>query len=121
MRFAPSSLPILAPIALGLVLVLGSCTPEQQNRIQRGILNWTGTNGVLDVMSEGKVMYRFIKIDKLSTASASNDPSAYRPYRFGYGIMDKNFNYQQDDDEKRLYFEISDYGTSYIFYENPED
>ena len=50
-------------------------------------------------MGDGKVMYRFIKIDKLTTASATNDPTSYRPYRFGYGVMDKNFNYVQDDDE----------------------
>ena len=111
-------------LALATFLVAwltGSCTQETQNRISRSIQNWTGTNGVLDVMGDGKVMYRFIKIDKLTTASATNDPTSYRPYRFGYGVMDKNFNYVQDDDEKKLYFEISDYSTSYVFYENPVD
>ena len=104
-----------------LLLVLApviQCTQEQQNRISRSIQNWTGTNGVLDVVSEGKVMYRFIKIDKISTAQATtgNGP---RPYRFGYGVFDANQNYQKEAEEKRVYFEISDYGTNYVFYENP--
>ena len=96
-----------------------SCTKETQNRISHSFQNWTGTNGVLDVVSEGKAVYRFIKIDKLTTATATNDPTSSRPYRFGYGVFDKNFNYKQDDDEKKLYFEISDYSTNYVFYENP--
>ena len=33
---------------VGLVLI-GGCSQEQQNRIGRGIQNWTGTNGVLDI------------------------------------------------------------------------
>lgn len=107
--------------ALSLVFAASSCTQETQNKISRGMQNWTGSNGVLDVMGEGKVMYRFIKIDKMTTATATNDPNSFRPYRYGYGVMDKNFNYTQDDDEKKLYFEVSDYSTSYVFYENPVD
>jgi hypothetical protein len=101
------------------VVVLGGCTQEWQNTISRSIQNWTGTDGVLDVLSEGKVMYRFIKIDKLSTASATGDSSTARAYRFGYGVFDKNMNFIVDSDEKRVYFEVSDYSTSYLFYENP--
>ncbi len=108
-------------VAVALVLSALSCTQDTQNKIARGVQAWTGTDGVLDVISEGKVMYRFIKIDKLTTAAATNDPSAFRPYRFGYGILDKNFNFVQDDDEKKIYFEFSDYSTSYVFYENPND
>lgn len=97
---------------------LTTCTQEFQNRISRSVQNWTGTNGVLDVLSEGKVMYRFIKIDKLTTASATGGRDA-RPYRFGYGVFDANMNYVQDEGERKVYFEISDFGTNYIFYENP--
>ena len=96
------------------------CTQETQNQISRSIQNWTGTNGVLDVMSDGKVMYRFIKIDKLSTAAATTDKELSRPYRFGYGVMDRNLNYQMDEGEKRMYFEFSDFATNYIFYESPQ-
>ena len=103
---------------LFIAFLLGSCTQEVQNKISRSIQNWTGTNGVLDVMSEGKVMYRFIHIDKLTTATATGGGNS-RPYRFGYGTLDKNQNYRADPGEKKVYFEISDYGTSYIFYENP--
>ncbi len=101
-----------------LFLILVGCTQETQNRFSRGIQNWTGTNGVLDVMSSGKLMYRFISIDKLTTAGATGGGN-HRPYRFGYGVLDKNQNYRQDSGEKRIYFEISDYSTHYVFYENP--
>ena len=104
-----------------LFAVVSGCTQEQQNKISRNIQNWTGTNGVLDVFSEGKVLYRFIKIDKLTTATATGESSQYRPYRFGYGIMDLNMNMIQDEGEKKVYFEVSDYSTSYVFYENPTD
>jgi len=95
-----------------------SCTQEQQNRFSRSIQNWTGTDGVLDVISGGKVMNRFIKIDKMTTAIATGGQKA-RAYRFGYGIFDINQNFKQDASEKKVYFEVSDYGTNYIFYENP--
>lgn len=110
--------PSLAVLGLLLAFGISSCTQETQNRISRGIQNWTGTNGVLDVVNGGKVMYRFIQIDKLSTAIETGGKHA-RPYRYGYGIMDLNFNYKKDRGEKSLYFEISDYSTQYVFYDNP--
>lgn len=108
-------------VMLPLLLSFMSCTQEQQNNISRSIQNWTGTNGVLDVLSEGKVMYRFIEIDKLTTADATGDRETARAYRFAYGVLDLNQNYKKDDNEKKLYFEVSDYGTQYVFYENPTD
>lgn len=103
-----------------VLLGLGACTQEQQNKISRSLQNWTGTNGVLDVVSEGKVMYRFIDIDKLTTATATGTANLEsRAYRFGYGVFDTNQNYQADANEKKIYFEVSDYATSYVFYENP--
>lgn len=107
-------------LSWGLVLVglIGGCTQEFQNKISRSVQNWTGSNGVLDVISEGKVMYRFINIDKLTTASATGGTES-RAYRYGYGIMDLNFNLIPDEGEKKVYFEVSDYATNYVFYENP--
>jgi hypothetical protein len=102
-----------------LVLAVAGCTQEFQNQVSRSIQNWTGTDGVLDIISEGKVMYRFIKIDKMSTAYGTGNRDTSRPYRFGYGVLDKNLNYAQDPDESKIYFEVSDYATSYVFYENP--
>lgn len=104
-----------------LPLALFGCTQEFQNRISRGVQNWTGTDGVLDVISEGKVMYRFIKIDKLTTGreTGGGGGGESRAYRYGYGIFDRNQNYQADADEKKVYFEVSDYATNYVFYENP--
>ncbi|MBN2782290.1 MAG: hypothetical protein JXQ66_03515 [Campylobacterales bacterium] len=108
---------ILFIFALFIVLFSG-CTQETQNKIGRGIQNWTGTNGVLDIYMGDKLVQRFIKVDKLSTAVATQG-EAQRDYRYGYGYLDKNFNYKVDDGEKKLYFEISGYATPYVFYENP--
>ena len=99
------------------LLLLAGCTQETQNKLSRSIQNWTGTNGVLDVYAGNKLVKRFIDIDKLSTASGTDDGTT-RPYRYGYGINDKNFNGKKDGGEKRVYFEFSDYSTSYIFYED---
>lgn len=101
-------------------IFVGSCTQEQQNQISRSLQNWTGTNGVLDILSDGKVMYRFIEIDKLTTATATGAKNTEsRAYRYGYGVFDANQNYQKDANEKKIYFEVSDYATEYVFYENP--
>ncbi|MCP3891082.1 MAG: hypothetical protein GY702_19775 [Desulfobulbaceae bacterium] len=100
------------------VFVLSSCTQETQNKIGRSIQNWTGTDGVLEVYGGEKLVKRFMKIDKLTTAPAT-DGKSERPYRFGYGILDVNQNGTVDPGEKKVYFEFSDYSTPYIFYENP--
>jgi hypothetical protein len=99
-------------------VLLQACTQEQQNKIQRDIQNWTGTNGVLEVYAGDKLVRRFVKIDKLSTAMGTDD-NRPRPYRFGYGVLDENLNMIADPGEKRVYFEISDYASNYVFFENP--
>jgi hypothetical protein len=106
-------------LILSCVLVLGltGCTQESQNQLGRSIQNWTGTDGVLDVFAGEKIAMRIIKIDKLTTAQGT-DVSLPRAYRFGYGYVDENFNFRVDNGEKKIYFEISDYSTNYIFYEN---
>ena len=103
---------------LALALMFSACTQETQNKLGRSIQNWTGTNGVLDIYMGEKLVKRFIKIDKLSTAEATQGGNP-RTYRYGYGYLDVNQNYKVDNGEKKLYFEISDYATSYIFYDNP--
>ncbi len=105
---------LIAAVALGLV----ACTQETQNEIGHSIQNWTGTNGVLEIYSGGQLVKRFLDIDKLTTAHGTKD-DAPRPYRFGYGVLDENLNGQRDSGEKKVYFEISDYSTPYVFYENP--
>ena len=107
----------IAYAACTLALCLAACTQESQNRISRSIQNWTGTDGVLDIYAGDKLVKRFIKIDKMSTALGTSDREA-RAYRYGYGYIDANFNYQVDQGEKKVYFEVSDFST-YIFYENP--
>lgn len=103
---------------LCVAVFAAGCTQETQNQISRSIQNWTGTNGVLEVYAGDKVMRRFIDIDKLTTASGTSDGQV-RAYRYGYGVFDENLNFQKDPDEKKVYFEISDYATNYLFFENP--
>ena len=105
-------------IAVFAILAGAGCTQEQQNKISRNIQNWTGTNGVLEIYAGNTLVRRFLKIDKLSTAMGTDDGSP-RPYRFGYGVLDENLNFQADPDEKKVYFEFSDYSTSYVFFESP--
>lgn len=104
--------------ACALALSFAACTQESQNRISRSIQNWTGTDGVLDIYAGDKLVKRFIKIDKMSTALGTGSREA-RAYRYGYGYLDKNENYEVDPGEKKLYFELSEFST-YIFYENPK-
>ena len=102
-----------------IALISSSCTQETQNKFGRAVQNWTGVNGVLEVYAGNKLVKRFLQIDKLSTAVAtdSNEP---RPYRFGYGVLDENLNMVADKNEKKVYFEFSDYSTSYIFHTYPK-
>ena len=50
-----------------------------------------------------------------ATGTGSGDP---RSYRYGYGVLDENLNFIADADEKRVYFEISDY-SNIVFFESP--
>ena len=97
--------------------LMASCTQEQQNKLGRDIQNWTGTNGVMEIYAGEKLVRRFVKVDKVSTAMGTDDNKP-RPYRYGYGVLDENLNFIADPGEKKVYFEVSDYST-YIFFENP--
>ncbi len=110
---------LLIPALLVLNISLLGCTQETQNKIGRSLQNWTGANGVLEVYSGGKVVKRFIKIDKLSTATSTQGGAMARPYRFAYGVLDANLNGERDANERKVYFEISDYSTNYVFYGDP--
>jgi hypothetical protein len=105
-------------LTLTCFLFLAACTQEQQNKIGRGIQNWTGTDGVLEVYAGDKLVRRFLKVDKLSTALGTDDGKP-REYRFGYGYLDENLNMQVDPNEKKVYFEFSNYSTI-VFFENPQ-
>ena len=116
-----SQRPLVSKLSASLVFIaalsLSACTQEQQNKIGRGIQNWTGTDGVLEVYSGDKLVRRFLKVDKISTALGTDDSKA-REYRYGYGFLDANLNMQFDPSEKRVYFEFSNYSTI-VFFENP--
>lgn len=110
---------VTLPMAAVLLALagLGGCTQEQQNQIKRDIQNWTGTNGVLEIYAGDKLVKRFLKIDKLSTALGTTDNQP-RAYRYGYGVLDENLNGVADSGEKRVYFEVGDY-NHYVFFESP--
>lgn len=101
-----------------LLVVPAGCSQETQNKMSRSIQNWTGTDGVLEIYAGEKLVKRFVKIDKLSTAFGTSDNTP-RPYRYGYGYLDENLNMLKDPTEKKVYFEFSDYSTNYIFFEKP--
>ena len=103
-------------ILISSIIFLSACTQETQNKFGRAVQNWTGTNGVLEIYAGEKLVKRFIEIDKLSTA-VSTQGNSPRPYRFGYGINDLNFNGIKDKGDRKVYFEFSDYSTSYVFFE----
>ena len=105
-------------VSATLLIFFAGCTQEQQNRLGRAVQNYTGTDGVLDIYAGNKLVKRFIKIDKLTTAVSTSGDNA-RSYRYGYGVLDVNQDLVADKGEKKVYFEFSDYSTSYIFYENP--
>lgn len=94
-----------------------ACTQEQQNKISRGIQNWTGTNGVMEIYAGDKLVRRFIQVDKVSTALGTDDNKP-RAYRYGYGVLDENLNMVVDPGEKKVYFEVSDHSNT-VFFENP--
>ena len=106
-------------ILAAALLALSGCTQESQNKLGRAIQNWTGTNGVLEIYAGERLVRRFVEIDKLSTAVATQGREA-RPYRFGYGVLDENLNGRKDPDERKVYFEFSDYSTPSVFFENPD-
>ena len=103
-----------------VAFLLVGCTQETQNKLGRAIVNWTGTNGVLEIYSGGKIVKRFMDIDKISTAYGTDD-NRPRPYRYGYGYIDLNLDgiLQKEEKRKKVYFEFSDYSTQYVFYEHP--
>jgi hypothetical protein len=102
--------------AIGLACVFG-CTQEQRNRFGRNVQNWTGSDGVLEIYAGEKLVRRFLKVEKLSTAMGTDDGRP-RDYRYGFGVLDENSNMQADPTEKKVYFEISNH-TNMVFFESP--
>ena len=117
-RFERAPTRATAILALVAAAALGGCTQETQNEIGRAVQNWTGTDGVLEVYAGEKLVKRFLAIDKLTTATGTHAAES-RAYRYGYGVLDENLNGVVDPGEQKVYFEISDYATPYVFYENP--
>jgi hypothetical protein len=102
---------------VAFVALAAACTQETQNQLGRGIQNWTGTDGILEIYAGGTLVKRFMRIDKLSTAIGTSDDGA-RDYRYGYGVLDENLNGAVDRGEEKVYFEVGGFST-YVFYEDP--
>jgi len=97
-------------------------SPERINIIGRTVETTFGLdNGIVEIYSEGRLIKRFLKVEKLTTAYGTYK-SEVRPYRFGFGYIDKNLDGVLNRDEKKLgkvYFELPIYST-YIFYDGKE-
>ena len=111
---------ILLILAFGLFWVYRLLfSPERINIIGRTIETTIGfENGVVEFYSCGKLIKRFLKVEKLTTARGTYQKET-RPYRFGYGYLDKNLDGILNKDEKRLgkvYFEIPSQ-RDYIYYD----
>lgn len=104
-------------LIIALAALAAGCTQETQNQMGRGIQNWTGTDGILEIYAGDALVRRFLRIDKLSTAIGTSDDRP-REYRYGYGVLDENLNGLVDDSEAKVYFEIGGYAT-YVFHEDP--
>jgi len=94
-------------------------SPERMNIIGRTVETTFGfKNGVVEFYSCGKLVKRFLKVEKLTTAKGTYEKST-RPYRFGYGYIDLNLDGILNKNEKKLgkvYFEIPSY-RDYIYYD----
>jgi len=75
---------------------------------------------VLDICVGDKLVIRFVKIDKIFTAYNTSDKLT-RPYRYGCDYVDENLSFEVDSEEKKVYFEFSEYLPNVIFYENHKD
>ena len=103
--------------ALIAVAALTGCTQETQTNLS--VRCGTGPETTAFWKCTGdKLVRKFIDIDKISTASATRLRRAAVPLRLW--CFDGNLNGIKDPGEKRVYFEFSDYSTSYVFYEAPE-
>jgi hypothetical protein len=111
---------VLVIILLGIFYIYRLLfSPERINIIGRTIETTLGfDNGVVEIYSNGRLIKRFLKVEKLTTAKGTYQKET-RPYRFGYGYLDKNLDGVINRDEKKLgkvYFEIPIY-IDYIFYD----
>mgnify|MGYP003491648163 CR=1 FL=1 len=50
-----------------IIFLLVSCTQEQQNKINRDIQNWAGTNGVLEVYAGDKLVRDMVRQGRMGT------------------------------------------------------
>ena len=101
----------------GIFLIVGSFvmityySEESQNKVKRYFEAGYGfTHGRVDVGTNPPT--RFLQVEKLTTATAKDDPTIARDYRYGYGYFDLNMNGIVDLNEKemgKLYFDVNNF------------
>jgi len=111
---------IIAGIFIVVLLFVGVkyFSEENQNIFNRSLQTTMGIKeGKVEVyVGQDHPIRRFFNVEKLSTAIATGGSEA-RPYRYGFGYIDKNKNNILDPDEKKRgkkYFELSEY-SQYIY------
>ena len=97
-----SSRNALTTIAVVALTGASACTMEQQNKLSRGIQNWTGTNGVLDIYAGDKLIMRFIKIDKMTTGTGTSDNGPRAPIATGMGTLTKTSTTKSTPEKRKF-------------------
>jgi len=94
---------LLIIIGIGLFWVYRLLfSPERLNILGRTIETTIGfDNGVVEFYSCGKLIKRFLKVEKLTTAKGTNEKQT-RPYRFGFGYIDINLDGVLNKDEIKI-------------------
>ncbi|WP_456384242.1 hypothetical protein [Persephonella sp.] len=120
MKKAIIAIVILVVLGIGVFWVYRMLfSPERLNIIGRTIETTIGfENGVVEFYSGGVLVKRFLKVEKLTTATGTYQKQV-RPYRFGYGYIDLNLDGKLNKNEKELgkvYFEIPS-PRDYIYYD----
>ncbi|NPA16375.1 MAG: hypothetical protein GXO05_01390 [Aquificae bacterium] len=120
MKKAIIAVVILVILGIGIFWVYRMLfSPERLNIIGRTIETTIGfENGVVEFYSGGVLVKRFLKVEKLTTATGTYQKQV-RPYRFGYGYVDLNLDGKLNKNEKELgkvYFEIPS-PRDYIYYD----
>ncbi|SNZ09918.1 hypothetical protein SAMN06265182_1663 [Persephonella hydrogeniphila] len=111
---------VLIVVGIGLFYVYRLFfSPERINILGRTIETTLGfENGIVEFYSCGKLIKRFLKVEKLTTAKGTYEKQT-RPYRFGFGYIDINLDGILNKNEKekgKVYFEIPSQ-RDYIYYD----
>jgi len=106
---------VVLALAMAVVLLLFFLLSGDSDN---STVSWTGKNGVVEIFDGDKLGRRYLGIESLATVKHVQDGLETTVQR-GQGYLDANLNFRVDPDEKKVYFEISEF-TNYIFFEQPD-